>query len=146
MNYQELLENKKHSVQNFGIKPNFIPCQLFDFQKYVTEHLIQKGRGAGFLDTGTGKTIIELTTATNYVRHTNKPVLIITPLAVADQHLREADKFGIDDVCHTKDGKYNKKIVLCNYERLHKLNESDFDCVILDEIREINSMSAVLPI
>jgi len=133
MNYSELLESKKHSVQNFGIKPNFIPYQLFDFQKYVSEHLIQKGRGAGFLDTGTGKTIIELTVATNYIKHTNKPVLIITPLAVADQHLREAEKFGIDDVCHTKDGKYNKKIVLCNYERLHKLNESDFDCVILDE-------------
>ena len=133
MEYQEFLEKKKHSVQNYGINPIFIPDKMFDFQKYVSEHLIKKGRGAGFLDTGTGKTIIELTTATNYIRHTNKPALIITPLAVADQHLREAIKFEIDDVCHTKDGKYDKKIVLCNYERLHKLNTSDFDCVILDE-------------
>jgi superfamily II DNA or RNA helicase len=86
-----------------------------------------------FLDTGTGKTIIELTTAVNYVRHTNKPVLIITPLAVADQHLKEAEKFGIDDVEHTKNGKFTKKIILINYERLHYLDPNDFDCVILDE-------------
>ena len=131
--YEQFLEQKKHSVMDHGITPNFIPDKMFDFQKYVANHMIKKGRCAGFLDTGTGKTVIELTTATNYVKHTNKPALIITPLAVADQHLREANKFEIDDVCHTKDGKYNKKIVLCNYERLHKLNTSDFDCVILDE-------------
>jgi hypothetical protein len=131
--YEQFLEQKKHSVMDHGITPNFIPDKMFDFQKYVTNHMIKKGRCAGFLDTGTGKTVIELTTATNYVRYTNKPALIITPLAVADQHLREANKFEIDDICHTKDGKYNKKIVLCNYERLHKLNTNDFDCVILDE-------------
>ena len=133
MNYEQFLETKTHSVMDHGITPNFIPDKMFDFQKYVANHMIKKGRCAFFGDTGTGKTVIELTTATNYIRATNKPALIITPLAVADQHLREAVKFGIDDVCHTKDGKYNKKIVLCNYERLHKLNTSDFDCVILDE-------------
>jgi hypothetical protein len=106
---------------------------MFDFQKYVTERTILKGRYANFLDTGTGKTLIELTVAHNYVKATNKPVLIITPLAVADQHLRESEKFGIPDVEHTRDGKYTKKIILINYERLHYLNPNDFDCVILDE-------------
>ena len=106
---------------------------MFDFQKYVSEIAIKKGRYACFLDTGTGKTLIELTIAANYVMHTNKPVLIITPLAVADQHIRESEKFGIDDVEHTKNGKYKKKIVLINYERIHYLNQTDFDCVILDE-------------
>ncbi len=133
MEYTKFLESKKHSIIDYGIKPIWLPDKMFDFQKYVTEIGIKKGRYANFLDTGTGKTIIELTTAFNYVKHTNKPVLIITPLAVADQHLREAEKFGIDDVEHTKDGKYKKKIILINYERLHYLNPNDFDCVILDE-------------
>ena len=131
--YQEFLESKKHSTIDYGIEPLWLPDKMFDFQKYVTERMIKKGRYAGFLDTGTGKTIIELTVALNYVKSTNKPVLIITPLAVADQHLKEAEKFGIPDVEHTKDGKYTKKIILINYERLHYLNSSDFDCVILDE-------------
>jgi hypothetical protein len=131
--YQEFLNSKKHTTIDYGIKPSFLPDSMFDFQKYVAEIMIKKGRYAGFLDTGTGKTIIELTTAFNYVKATNKPVLIITPLAVADQHLKEAEKFGIPDVEHTRDGKYTKKIILINYERLHYLDPSDFDCVILDE-------------
>lgn len=133
MNYQEFLECKRHTYINYGIEPNFIPDAMFDFQKHVTDYAIKKGRCAVFLDTGLGKTVIELTVAKNYVKHTNKPVLIITPLAVAPQHVKEADKFGIEDVEHTKDGKYKGKIILCNYERLHYLSPFDFDCVILDE-------------
>jgi len=133
MNYYEFLEQKKHTTIDYGIEPKFMIDKMFDFQKHVAEHAIKKGRCAVFLDTGLGKTIIELVTAVNYVRHTNKPVLIITPLAVAEQHLREAEKFGIDDIEHTKDGKFIKKIILINYERLHYLNPNDFDCVILDE-------------
>ena len=133
MNYKQFLESKKHITNDFGIIPNFIHNDMFDFQKYVTEKAIKKGRQAIFLDTGLGKTIIELIIAYNYVKKTNKPVLIITPLAVADQHLKEAEKFNIPDVEHTKDGKFTKKIILINYERLHHINSSNFDCVILDE-------------
>jgi len=133
MNYEEFVITKKHLGSSNGITPTFIPDMMFDFQKYIAERIIKKGRHAAFLDTGTGKTIIELTVAMNYVIHTNKPSLIITPLAVADQHLAEAEKFGINDVEHTRDGKFNGKIILINYERLHYLNPSDFGCVILDE-------------
>lgn len=133
MTYEEFIQAKQHSIGNSGISPNYIPNMMFDFQKYVTEYAIKKGRCAVFLDTGLGKTIIELTVAKNYVSHTNKPVLIITPLAVAFQFIREAEKFNIDDIQYSKDGSYTKKIVVCNYERLDKFTPSDFDCVILDE-------------
>lgn len=133
MNYNEFLEAKKHSSINYGIDYDFMPDKMFDFQKYVAEYAIKKGRCAVFLDTGLGKTIIELTVAKNYIHKTNKPVLIITPLAVAFQFIREAEKFGIDDVMYSKDGKYNTKIVICNYERLDKFDHNNFDCVILDE-------------
>lgn len=133
MEYQEFLQAKQHSIGNYGITPSYLPDSLFDFQKYVTEYAIKKGRCAVFLDTGLGKTLIELVIAKNYIKATNKPVLIITPLAVAFQFITEADKFGIDDIGYCKDGIYTTKIVVCNYERLHYFNPNDFDCVILDE-------------
>ena len=133
MNYKEFLESKKHSAIDFGIEPNFIPDAMFDFQKHVANYAIKKGRCGVFLDTGLGKTIIELVIAKNYIQHTNKPVLIICPLAVAFQFITEAEKFGIDDISYSKDGKYKTKIVVCNYERLDHFNSSDFDCVLLDE-------------
>jgi superfamily II DNA or RNA helicase len=104
-----------------------------DYKEFLETKAIKKGRCAVFLDTGLGKTIIELTIAKNYIKHTNKPVLIICPLAVAFQFIKEAEKFGIDDISYSKDGSYKTKIVVCNYERLDKFNYSDFDCVILDE-------------
>lgn len=133
MTYEDFLERKKHSSIDYGIEPNFLPDKMFDYQKHVSEYAIKKGRCAVFLDTGLGKTIIELTIATNYIKETNKPVLIITPLAVAFQFIKEAEKFGIDDISYSKDGNYKTKIVVCNYERLDKFNSNDFDCVVLDE-------------
>lgn len=133
LTYQEFIEKKSHSIGNYGITPTYLPDCLFDFQKYLAEYSIKKGRCANFIDTGLGKTLDELVHAVNYVRHTNKPALIITPLAVAFQFIKEAEKFGIDDIEYSKDGRYTKKIVVCNYERLHLFEASDFDCVILDE-------------
>ncbi len=133
MTYQEFIESKKHISQDFGINPNYFPNAMFDYQKHVAEYAIKKGRCAVFLDTGLGKTIIELTIASNYIKHTNKPVLIITPLAVAFQFIKEAEKFGIDDIEYSKNGQYKSKIVICNYERLEHFNSDNFDCVILDE-------------
>ena len=133
MNYYEFLELKKHNSIDYGIDNCFIPDGAFDFQAHIIQYAVKKGRSAIFLDTGLGKTLIELAIARSYAAHTNRPVLIITPLAVAAQHMKEAEKFGIDGVVHTKDGKYKGDIVLCNYERIHKLDPSDFDCVILDE-------------
>jgi len=131
--YEKFIESKRHATSDHGIKVNYLPDSLFDFQAHVAEYSIKKGRCADFLDTGLGKTLVELVIATNYVRHTNKPALIITPLAVAFQFIKEAEKFGIDDIQYSKDGKYTSKIVVCNYERLDKFNANDFDCVILDE-------------
>ena len=131
--YQKFLEQKKHSICNFGFEANYIPDIAFDFQKFIIEKAIKKGRTAIFADTGLGKTLIQLSIAKNIVNHTNKNVLILTPLAVAFQFILEAEKLGIDDIEYSKDGKHTKKIVICNYERLHYFNENDFVGVILDE-------------
>lgn len=133
MDYQEFIENKRHTVINYGFEPVWFPENIFDFQKYIVEKAIIKGRMGIFADTGLGKTRISLTIAQNIVKKTNKRVLILTPLAVAFQFLKEANEIGIDDIEYSKDGKFTKKIVLCNYERLHYFNDTDFECMVLDE-------------
>jgi superfamily II DNA or RNA helicase len=133
MNYAEFLEHKRHSIGNSGFEPNYIPAMAFDFQREIIERAVRKGRIAVFADTGLGKTLIQLSIAKNIIQHTNKKVLILTPLAVAFQFIIEAEKLGIDDIEYSKDGKHTKKIVICNYERLHYFKEADFVGVILDE-------------
>ena len=133
MNYKDFLESKKHTLGEFGFEPNFIPDIAFDFQREIITRAVKKGRIAIFADTGLGKTLIQLAIAKNIVNHTNKKVLILTPLAVAFQFMLEAEKIGIDDIQISKDGKFTKKIVICNYERLHYFDRSDFDGIILDE-------------
>lgn len=133
MNYKQFLETKKHTIGEFGFDPNYYPDMAFDFQKYIIEKAVKKGRMAVFADTGLGKTLIQLSIAKNIINHTNKKVLILTPLAVAFQFIIEAEKLGIDDIEYSKDGKHTKKIVICNYERLHYFDSNDFVGVILDE-------------
>ena len=133
MNYLEFLEKKKHLIGNFGFNPTFFPDIAFDFQKYIIEKAIKKGRMAIFADTGLGKTLIQLSIAQNVVLKTNKRVLILTPLAVGFQFVKEAEKIGVPEVYQTLKGELNGKIIICNYERLHYLNSNDFEAVILDE-------------
>jgi hypothetical protein len=133
MTYQEFINSKKHSTGNFGFEANYIPDIAFDFQRDIIQKAVLKGRIALFVDTGLGKTLIQLSIARNIINHTNKKVLILTPLAVAFQFLLEAEKLGIDDIEYSKDGNHTKKIVICNYERLHYFNQNDFIGVILDE-------------
>jgi ERCC4-related helicase len=131
--YINFINSKKHLLGNFGFEPTYYPDIAFDFQKYTIQKSMLRGRNANFLDTGLGKTLIQVSLAYNVVKKTNKRVLILTPLAVAFQFILEAEKIGIDDIQYSKDGKFTKKIVICNYERLHYFDSKDFECVICDE-------------
>ena len=133
MNYSEFIESKKHITVDYGFTPVYMPDDFFDFQEYIADKAVRRGRMGVFPDTGLGKTRISLTIAQNMIMQTGKKVLILTPLAVAFQFLIEAEKIGIDDIEYSKDGKHTKKIVLCNYERLHYMDSQDFICVICDE-------------
>jgi len=131
--YEKFIKSKKHLLGDFGFEANYIPDIAFDFQKDIIQKAVRKGRIGVFADTGLGKTLIQLSIAQNVVQHTNKKVLILTPLAVAFQFILEAEKIGIDDIEYSKDGKHTKKIVICNYERLHYFDSKDFEGVICDE-------------
>ena len=133
MDYENFIQNKRHSTGQFGFDAVYMPDMAFDFQQHIIETAIKKGRMAVFADTGLGKTLMQISIAQNIVLKTNKKVLILTPLAVAFQFILEANKMGIDDIEYSKDGKHTKSIVICNYERLHHFSSLDFECVILDE-------------
>ena len=83
---------------------------------------------------------MQLTWAKNVVQHTNKPVLICTPLAVAAQTCKEAVKFGIE-AKQSKDGKHSGGIVVTNYDRLHYFNSADFVGIVCDESSILKNVS-----
>jgi hypothetical protein len=138
MTYEEFLLRKSQLGTNDGFDPVWMPDFLFDFQKALVEWSLVKGRSGIFADCGLGKTPLSLVWAENIVRKENKPVLILTPLAVAQQFIREGDKFGIE--CkRSKDGSIPGKIIVANYERLHYFNPNDFNGVVCDESSSIKA-------
>jgi hypothetical protein len=141
MNYNDFLDQRGQRGADSGFEPLFVPDFLFDFQKYVVEWAVRKGRGAVFADCGLGKTAMGLTWAQNVVEKTNKPVLYLTPLAVGAQTVSEAHKFGLDEAHQSKDGTLIKGVVVANYERLHYFSPSDFAGVVCDESSILKSFS-----
>lgn len=130
--YEEFIKDKSNLDGMHGFDPIDLPDFLFDFQKYIVDWSIRKGRCAVFADCGLGKTPMQLVWSDNVYRKTKKPVLIITPLSVSYQTKREADKFGYNSEI-SKDGKVNSNIVITNYERLSYFDFSDFGGVVCDE-------------
>jgi hypothetical protein len=125
MNYGDFIESKTNVEKPKGLKLKEVPDGMFDFQKYMVEWALDNCRSAIFSSCGTGKSLMELVWAYNVVVQTNKPVLLLTPLAVSAQTCREAKKFGIDAE-QSRDGNYKSKIVVTNYERLKYFNANDF--------------------
>lgn len=130
--YGSFLKSKTSEGSEHGFEPTFMPDSLKPFQKSMVEWSVRKGRAAMFEDCGMGKTFQSLVWAQNVAEHTNKPVLILTPLAVAHQTCREGEKFGID-VRRSSDGKIAGDIVVTNYHRLGEFDSSMFGGVVCDE-------------
>lgn len=133
MNFASYIESKAHRHDGQGIKAKFLPDYLFPVQAHIVEWGLAKGRCAFFEDCGLGKTVQQLVWAENIARHTNKRVLILTPLAVGAQTEREAHKFGIDAGRIHGGVLPKQKICITNYEQLHKLKSSDFVACVCDE-------------
>ena len=129
MNYQDFLASKKIDATYNPIEHGEIHDSLFPFQKEVVKKLLKIGRAAAFLDTGLGKTIIQC----EWARHVPGPVLILAPLAVAQQTIEEARKLLGLKINYSKDGVRNGKITITNYERLSLFDLSEFTGVVLDE-------------
>ena len=130
--YEKFLRSKTHEGAEHGFCPTFMPSDLKPFQVAMVEWAVMQGRGAMFEDCGMGKTLQFLVWAKNVAIHTNKPVIIFAPLAVAQQIVREGLKFGID-VYRSSDGSIKGDIVVTNYHNIHKFDPDDFGGVVCDE-------------
>lgn len=132
--YDAFLAAKQHEGALHGFAPTCLPPFLFDFQAALIDWSVRKGRAAIFADCGLGKTPMQLVWSQNIIEHTNKPVLVLTPLAVGGQTVAEAQKFGIPAV-RSRDGAMpaDARVVVANYERLHYFSPDDFAGVVCDE-------------
>lgn len=130
--YFKWLEDRAQLPDPDSVPVVSVPREAFEFQTALIEWSLYRGRAAIFADCGLGKTLIQLAWADNVARHTDKPVLILTPLAVAHQTVAEGQKFGIE-CARSAEGEINSRIVVTNYERLHYFNRDDFAGVVCDE-------------
>ena len=130
MDYKDFLETKQKNHVLSGFDCDELNTHLFPFQKFIVKRALKAGKYAIFADCGLGKTIMQLEWAHRVNLHTNKPVLILAPLAVAGQTIQEGVKFHID-ICDYTGGNDAGQII--NYEQLENLDCSIFSGVVLDE-------------
>ena len=116
-----------------GFAPRPINSAAKAHQEAALRFALEKGKSAAFLDTGLGKSFIELEFARQCADETGKPSLILTPLAVAGQMIREGQKFNIDARQIREQSDVGAGVMVANYERLHKLDPAAFGAVVLDE-------------
>jgi hypothetical protein len=129
--YQEFLQKKTQLTDGDGITTD-PPDYLFPFQASLTSFALARGRAAIFADCGLGKTPMQLAWADAVARHTDKPVLVLTPLAVSYQTVTEAEKFGLEAAV-SRTGEPRSRITVTNYDRIHHFNPADYGGVVCDE-------------
>ena len=132
--YTDFLESKRLVNIPTGFEPTGkINQTLFDFQRDIVLWALKKGKAAIFLGTGTGKTFIQLEWSRHVHEYTGSDILILAPLAVAQQTVNEGEKLGIEVIlCRSQDD-VKPGINITNYEMLHRFDTSKFVGVVLDE-------------
>lgn len=131
--YAAFLARKAQWGDGVGFDPEVMSDHMFPFQQYLVTWAVRMGRGALYEDCGLGKTIQELIWAQNVRKYTGKPVILATPLGVTFQILTEAEKFGVDDVAISRNGKPAAGITVTNYEQLEKFDSDNFGGMVADE-------------
>lgn len=131
--YRDFIAGRAVSQVKSGFSPREINGAAKVHQDAVLRFALDRGKSAAFLDTGLGKSFIELEFARQCAEETGKPSLILTPLAVAGQMVREGQKFGIDARQIREQSEVGFGVMVANYERIAKLDPQSFGAVVLDE-------------
>jgi hypothetical protein len=134
LKYDDFLSEKRIITQQGAgrtIGDDEINPLLFPFQKDVVKWAARKSCCAVFLDTGLGKTLIQL----EWARLTNENTLIVAPLSVARQTVREGRKLNLNVryVRNMTEVDDSGKLWITNYEMVERFNFARFQAVILDE-------------
>lgn len=132
--YSEFLARKRVSDPATGIGSDIdLPAFMFPHQRDITRWALRRGRAAVFAGTGLGKTAIELVWADRVADFTGLPVLILAPLAVAAQHVREAEKFGVRASIARSSDDVGDGVFVTNYAKIDRFDLSAFGGIVLDE-------------
>lgn len=141
VDYSTFLATKTKIPGRFGVEPQPLPDGVFaDFQAAVVRWAIRRGRAACFLDTGLGKSRVQV----EWARQSGKRTLLVAPIAVGEQTIREALKLGI-----YRDGQIRKAadpsgldgLDVTNYEKLHRFVDGEYDAIVLDESSILKSVA-----
>lgn len=147
MNYQAFLENKIQRPVSYGfnVETELLNDMLFLFQRDIVRWALGLGKAAIFSQVGTGKTAMQSEWAWHVAVQTGKPVLILAPLAVAQQTVREGEKFGIKIVYRADASSItpDDTIIVTNYERLEKFESiiQNLGGIVLDESSILKSFT-----
>lgn len=144
MDYAEFLERKRIKVPACGFEPGEISAPLFDWQRDIVRWAVRRGRAAIFASYGLGKTLMSLEWASQVCRQTGGNILILAPLAVAQQTRKEGEKFGYQvTLCRTQ-ADVRPGINVSNYEMLDHFNPQSFAGAVFDESAVIKAYMGVL--
>lgn len=132
--YLSFLERKRRIDPMTGLSaiPE-LPDTMFAFQRDITAWALRRGRAALFAGTGLGKSFMELAWADAVAKHTGKPVLIFAPLAVSQQHIREAQKFGLSARIVKAQDECAPGVNVTNYQKIDHFDLPAFGGIVLDE-------------
>jgi len=132
--YEEFLAAKRRHDPATGLTDlPALPDRLFPFQHDIVSWALRRGRAAIFANTGTGKSFMELAWGRAVHHATGGNVLLLAPLAVAGQMVREAHKFGLPAKQCATQADVEPGITVTNYAKLHHFDLTQFVGVILDE-------------
>lgn len=135
MDYKEFLQSKQTQTKptGFDVDIGELNDNAFEWQKSIVKWALKKGKAALFEDCGLGKTLQQLMWAYQVHIRTKQPVLILAPLAVANQTKNEGVKFGISvNICRNQKDVVNG-INITNYEMIDHFTPDIFSGVVLDE-------------
>lgn len=140
--YLDLIAQKQVAFAPRGFDPPSLHPALKPHQAHCVDFAIRAGCAALFLDTGLGKTLCALDWGRAVVERTNRPVLMLAPLAVAKQHEREAERWGVDAKSIREPGEMGgARVYVTNYDRLDRFDPANFAGVVLDESSILKSFT-----
>lgn len=143
--YHDLIARKRVAFEPRGftdIRDSELHPSLFDHQRHGVEFALRAGCAALFYDTGLGKTAMALNWGQALIERTNKPVLMLAPLAVTAQHVEEAERIGVEaKISRFGVAPSSPCIAVTNYERLERFDPNDYAGVILDESSILKSFT-----
>lgn len=130
--YAEFLASKRRLAPGVGdptVTPDQMNPTLFDFQAVISAWAVRRGRAGIFATTGLGKTAMQL----SWAEKSGERSLVIAPLAVCQQTIREANRMGIDAQYLRSGGRLAPGMYVTNYEMADRFDPHHLDAVVLDE-------------